>query len=113
MSIETLKIPFKGEFIKEGDTILETVLDITNAGDLTTATIKMQIYNGSIKLIDISNGNGITVNSATQLTIDEVPFANNNFRKGKYLGDFEVTDVNGVRKTYFNVEYTIIENYTK
>lgn len=112
MSISTLKIPFTGEFIKEGDTILETVIDLTNVSDLTTSDIRMQLKDGNTNVIDISNGNGITVNSATQLTIDEVPYANNDLSEGVYLGDIEITDASGTRKTYFNIEYTIIKEYT-
>ena len=113
MSIQTLKIPFTGEFIKEGDTILETVLDITNAGDLTTAnSIIMQIKDGSSNVIDVSVGSGLTVMSATRVVIDEVPFANNNLRDGCFLGDFQIT-IGGIKKTYMNVEYNIIKDYAK
>ena len=113
MSVQILKIPFEGEFIKEGDTIGETVLDITDAGDLLTSNVKMQLYDKSRRVIDIGNGNGITVNTSTRLTIDEVPFSDNNLSEGVYVGDFEITDSSGIRKKYFNIEYTIVKGYTK
>ena len=118
MSIQTLKIPIQSTtvkpFIKQGDTISKITMTFTEAGlDLTTSTIKMQIYNGSIKIIDISNGNGITVNSSTVLEINEVSASNNNLPVGCFLGDFEITDSAGNKKTYFNVQYNIIKQYTR
>ena len=118
MSIETLKIPIQSStvqpFIKQGDTIGKVTITITELGiDLTTSTIKMQIYDGSTKVIDVTNGSGITVLSANVLEIDEVSASNNNLPVGTFKGDFEVTQADGERKTYFNVEYTIIKQYTK
>ena len=62
MSIPVLKIPTKG-YIKQGDTISKKTVTFGGdySGNLTTATIKMQIYNGNTKIIDITNGSGITV----------------------------------------------------
>ena len=118
MSIDTLKIPIQSStvqpFIKQGDTIGKITMTFTELGlDLTTAIIKMQIYNGSTKVIDVTNGSGITVLSATILEIDEVDASDNNLPVGCFLGDFEITQADGERKTYFNVEYTILKQYTK
>ena len=115
MSIPTLQIPTAG-YIKQGDTISKKTITFGGdyAGDLTTASIKMWIKNGSNRVIDISNGNGITVISSSVCEIDEVPAANNNLPIGcSLIGDFEVTEADGTRTTYFNVQYTIIEQYTK
>ena len=111
MSIKTIKFPVKG-FIKQGDTVPAYRITFSNdyTGDFTTATIKMQVYNGNTRIIDISNGNGMTVLSSNSLEIDEIQ--NNDFPHGTFIGDFEVTEADGERTTYFNVQYTIIKQYT-
>lgn len=111
MSIKTLKIPFQDEYIVQGDTIAKTAIEILETDlDLTTATIKMQVYKGSTPFIDIENGNGITVIDAENLEIDQV--LENNYPPGTYEGDLEIKDSNGVRFTYFRVEYTILKQLT-
>jgi hypothetical protein len=113
--IPTLQIPTAG-YIKQGDTISKKVITFGGDydGDLTTATIKMQVYNGSQRVIDISNGNGITVISSTVCEIDEVPASENNLPYDvALLGDLEVTEADGVKTTYFNVQYNIIRQHTK
>lgn len=114
MSITTLKIPFEGEYIVKGDTISKSSFEVIETGlDLTTSTIKMQLYDGNIKYIDISNGSGITIIDSENFEIDEVADVDNNLPIGVLLGDLEITDVNGVRFTYTRVEYTILKEYTK
>jgi len=114
MSITILKIPFEGEYIVQGDTISKTSFAFTNEDiDLTTATIKMQIFNGDIKIIDISNSSGITIVDADNFYIDEVDATSNNLPYGSFLGDLKITDVNGKRHTYTRVEYTILKQYTR
>jgi hypothetical protein len=112
--IPLLKIPTKG-YIKQGDTISKKTLTFGGdyAGDLTTATIKMQVYNGSTKIIDITNGSGITVLSSNVFEIDEVSAVNNNLPIGCFIGDLQITEDDGNVTTYFNVQYTIIKEYTK
>ena len=118
MAIETIEFPARG-YIKQGDTIPKKIFTFSgddSAGiDLTAegVSIKMQIYNRSEKIIDVSVGNGITIVSAKVFEIDAVSADDNNLPYGKFLGDLEVTDANGVRITYFNVQYTIIKQYTK
>jgi len=111
MCIPILKIPVKG-FIKQGDTIPKVTVKFSDGynGNLTTAVVKMQIYNGNTKIIDVESGNGITVRDETSFDIDEID--NNTLPVGSFLGDLEVTESNGDRTTYFNVEYTIIKQYT-
>lgn len=119
MSIETLKIPIQSStvkpYIKQGDTIPKITFTFSDADDvdLTTSTIKMQIYNGSQRIINITNDSGITVVSSKVFEIDEVSAENNDLPTGTHLGDLEITDSNGIRFTYMNVEYTIIKQYTK
>lgn len=117
MSVPTIKIPNVSggcnAFIKQGDTINEIVLEFDTGVDLTTSTIKMQVFNGSNKVYDVSNGNGITVNSALKMTIDEVSASDNNFPVGNSIGDLQITDVNGKVNTYCNFEYKISEEYTR
>lgn len=112
--IPLLKIPTAG-YIKQGDTISKKTLTFGGdySGDLTTATIKMQVYNGSNKVIDITNGSGITVLSDTVFEIDEVSAVNNNLPIGCFIGDLQITEADGNVTTYFNVQYTIIKEYTK
>lgn len=119
MAIQTLNIPISTPenptYIKEGDTIAKVTLTFADDDniDLTTSTIKMQVYDGQSKIIDITNGSGITVVSDKIFEIDEISASNNNFIAGGFKGDLEITDTNGVRFTYFNVEYTILKQYTK
>ena len=114
MSIKVINIPFTGEYIVQGDTISKTSFNIIEDGlDLTTCSIKMQIYSANTKIIDISDGNGITIIDANNFEIDEVAKENNNLPIGRFEGDLEITDANGVRFTYFRVIYTIIKQYTR
>lgn len=109
--IPLLKTPSCG-YIKQGDTIPKRTIKFLDGytGDFTTATIKMQIYQGNDPIINISNGSGITVISSTELEIDEV--LNNDLPAGVFIGDFQVTEVDGKTTTYFNNQYTILKQYT-
>tara|TARA_R110002020_G_scaffold334555_4_gene549828 strand:+ start:4282 stop:4620 length:339 start_codon:yes stop_codon:yes gene_type:complete len=111
MSIPILKIPIEG-FIKKGDTIPKIRISFSDdyIGNFETSTIKMQVYNGNEKIIDVSNGNGITVIDSSTLDIDKIQ--SNDFPIGNFKGDFEVTESNGDKTTYFNIEYTVIKQYT-
>lgn len=99
--------------IVQGDTIPEVLISAPEFPDLTTSTIKMQLYSGNKKVLDIQNGSGITVDSSTQFTIDEIPGSENNFPEGKIEGDVEITDSNGFVKTYFRIAYIISKQFTK
>lgn len=112
--IEILRIPFRGEFIMEGDTILKTVFRATanEFPDLTASSIKLQLYFNKSKVLDLSNGNGITIDSATQFTIDQLDADDNNLPAGVSRGDLEITDGNGVKKTYYIIEYEILKQST-
>lgn len=113
--IETIRIPFDGEFIMEGDTILPTVFTATSSEfpDLTSSTVKLQLYYHGNKVLDLYNGNGITIDSATQFTLDQLEADENNLPSGVSRGDLEITDGNGVRKTYYIIEYKILKQSTK
>lgn len=114
MSITLLKIPFEGEYIAQGDTISKTSFEVVEDGlDLTEATIKMQIYNGSQIVIDVENGSGITVIDSTHFEIDQVEAEDNNLPVGCFRGDLEITDSNDVTFTYTRVEYSVIKAYTR
>lgn len=113
-SMAILRIPFEDEIIVQGDTILETSLNFDEEGiDLRFSTIKMQLFFNNCKVLDISNDLGITILDAKNCTIDKVLKENNNLPVGTSIGDFEITDSNGDRLTYFRVEYTITQQYTK
>ena len=123
MAVETINIPIQSStvkpFIKQGDTIDAYEIDIIEAGlDLTTCEIKMQLYNNSRMVMDISTGNGITILSATTFQIDTYNAAQNNLPEGVSTGDLEVTlpavgALPPVRTTYFNMAYTITKQYTR
>ena len=119
--IPLLKIPTKG-YIKQSDTISKKTLVFGGdwSGDFTSNhIIKMQIYNGSTKIIDIDStgGNGITIIDANTFEIDEV--VQNNLPIGCFIGDLQIEEYNDFAfdpinvTTYFNVQYTVIREYTK
>ena len=110
MSIKILPIPFDGEYIVQGDTISKTSFKFIDEDiDLTASNIKMVIKDGNTKIINVSNGNGITVIDADSFEIDEVPFEENNLPSGSFTGDLEITDENDKRLTYMRVKYTILK----
>ena len=115
--MEYLVIPIQKSdtktYIFEGDTIHQIVISGDEFPVLTTSTIKMQLYRNNKLYFDVSNGNGITVDSATQFTINKVEAVDNPFNEGEYEGDLEITDVDGVKTTYFRVRYIIQKEYTK
>jgi hypothetical protein len=119
MSIQTLKIPIQSAdvkpYIKQGDTIPKITLAFDAGIDLTAVgvSIKMQLYKGNQRVFSIENGSGITIINALTFEIDEVAKENNTFPEGSLIGDLEVTDTDGKRFTYFNVEYTIIKEFTR
>jgi len=91
MGIETLQIPPEDSFIKEGDTIPEIpfVFAPTDDIDLTGAEIKMQLYLGSIKVLDIETGNGITLVGSKAFNFDKIEAVDNNLPAGLLKGDLE------------------------
>ena len=114
MSIPILKIPFTGEYIVQGDTIDKTSFQFIEEGiNIATSTVKMQIYDGAIKIIDIVNGSGITIIDSNNFEIDQVIATNNNLPVGCFQGDLEITTASGVRFTYMRVQYNILKQYTK
>ncbi len=118
MSVKIINIPLQSETvkpcIKQGDTISKwsATFGASDGIDLTGATIRMQIYWNSRKVIDVSNGNGITIDNPLKLTIDERPHTETTLPVGVGKGDLEITDSNGKRMTIVDVNYTIIEEYT-
>ena len=115
--METLNTPLSNTAIIQGDTIPEILFEFDPTDNinllLPNVQIKMQIYLINNKIIDISNGNGITILTDKSFRIDEVSKENNNFPIGKHLGDLEITDTNGKRFTYFRVQYNIEKQYTR
>ena len=118
--IPLLKIPTAG-YIKQGDTISKKTITFGGDwdGDFTTLTIiRMQVYNGNTKIIDIySPSMGITIIDANTFEIDEV--VSNDFPVGCFVGDLQVEEYTTFAfdpiniTTYFNVQYNIVEEYTK
>ena len=123
--IKTVKFPIQAPggcnaFIKVGDTIPKKVMNIVVDGwDMQTSIIRMRLFATSFtnlgscevktKVMDVTNGSGITVISETQIEIDEISAENNKLPAGTFKGDFKITNALGVTKTFFNVEYTIID----
>ena len=115
--MEILNIPIGNTQIIQGDTIPEILFefDPTDNIDLSlpNVSIKMQVYNSSNKILDVQNGNGITILTNKSFKINEISKENNNFPTGSHLGDLEITDTNGKRFTYFRVKLNIDKQYTK
>lgn len=115
--METLNIPIGNTQIIQGDTIPEILFEFDPTDNinlsLPNVSIKMQIYNSSNKILDIQNGNGITILTNKSFKINEISKENNNFPTGSHLGDLEITDTNGKRFTYFRVKLNIDKQYTK
>jgi hypothetical protein len=119
MSIDTLKIPFptatKGIYIKQGDTIPAYTWTFTKPldFDLTGAVIKMRLYSGNQVVMDIgSDTSGITITDTKSFSIDKVPSNENNLPAGCLIGDLQIQLANDDLKTYANVEYNILKQYT-
>ena len=113
--LATVNIPIGDTILKQGDTIKEIDFSfaVTDTIDLTSATIRMQLYLNNSKKLDISNGNGITIIDSKNFKIDEIDYASNNLPYGVLNGDLEITDSDGVRLTYFDIIYTITKDFTK
>lgn len=79
--------------------------------DLQTATIQVQVRKrkGGDILLDISTGDGITVDANNQWTIN----APLNFQAGKHYWDFQVTQQNGQVDTYYAGTFRLIDDVTK
>lgn len=121
MSIPVLKIPIVG-FIKQGDTIPKITVSLGDdfEDDLTSLHIvRMQVYDGNDAVINISSApsGGITIIDANTFEIDEV--VQNDLPIGTLKGDLQIEKYTEFGfdpiniTTYFNVEYTIIKDYTK
>ena len=116
--IETLNIPIGNAEIIQGDTISEILFEFDSLDniDLTlpNVIIKVQIYNQNDKIIDLVNGQGITILTSKSFKIDEISKEDSsNLPFGSFIGDLEITDTNGKRFTYFRIKYTIQKQYTK
>ena len=118
MSLETLKIPAQSADYKpcivQGDTIDEITFSfaVSDTIDLTGATIKMQVYQGSHPFIDIETGSGITIVDSKNFKIDKVLAVDNTYPVGSFLGDLEITLASGDKKTYAKIEYTVTKQHT-
>ena len=116
--MEILNIPLGDSNIVQGDTIPEILFQFDNTLGINLQAvgviIKMQVYNQSNKIIDISNGNGITILTTNSFKINEVTKTISSLLPhGSFIGDLEITDSSGKRFTYFRVKYTIQKQYTK
>ena len=117
MSCAKINIPLNNTYcITQGDTINKITITFSDDEDIDLTAegvvIKMQIYNGSQRIINVINGDGITIVSERVFEIDKVEKEDNNLPFGTFIGDLEITDGNGDRFTYFKVQYTISKQYT-
>ena len=120
MGIETVRIPIQSStvkpYIKQGDTIPKIVFTFDSGDDvnITGSAIAMKLFsNNRNEIFSITVGSGITIINNKEFEIDEVAKEDNDFPFGKLLGDLEITETNSKRTTYFNIEYTILEQFTK
>lgn len=112
---QVIKIPFEkpGEnyLIYQYDTIEEITgsFDETDLIDLTGATIKLIVFNGRNKILDLTseNNGGITIIDNKNFVIDEIPKEQNNLPYGVFNGYFIIIYPNTKKKTLFEVIYTI------
>lgn len=107
-----LKLPFKDTYIVQGNTISKTIFRLSDNPlglDFNNDLVEICIKNGNQKIIDISTGDGITVISATEFEIDEVPATENNLPYGTFIGDFNVIKDGDIenKMTYMHIGYTI------
>lgn len=121
-TVQTIVIPIASAtvkpYIKQGDTIPEWTVSAPDWGfDLTATgiTINLQLFfNRTQQVASYSVGSGITITNATTFVIDEV--LANNFPAGTLTGDCQISWLDGAErltKTFFNVEYIIIKEFTK
>jgi len=115
---EILNIPIQTDtykpVISERTTIPQITLTITGLGiDLLTSDIFMQVKDGSKVLIDITNGNGITVDSSTVMKIDQVSATDNPFKEGCFKGDMLIRDNVSEITKLFIVKYTVEATTTR
>lgn len=120
-NIPTLAIPIQNgvnkTYIKQGDTIDDIVFTFTNLGfNLTDVgvQINMQLYRGTQRVVNLSVGSGITINSATAFQIDKV--LANNYPDGILFGDIQLRWLDGGELqtwTFCNVQYTITKEFTR
>ena len=113
--IQTINIPTDSRYVlKLGDTIPEILFnfEVTDAIDLTGATIRMQLYLNGKKKLDLDSTAGITIVDSKNFKIDEIPYEENHLPYGKLKGDLEITLADGKRVTYADVSYTITKHYT-
>lgn len=110
-----IRIPFEkpGEnyHIYQYDTIEEITggFDDTDPINLTGATIKLIIFDGRNKILNLTseNNGGITIIDNKNFVIDEIPKEENNLPFGVFHGYFIITYANSKRKTLFEVIYTV------
>jgi len=111
----TVNIPIDcGSKIYQGDTIKEITFSFAADDniDLVGSTIRMQLYLGSSKKLDISSGSGITIVDGKTFKIDQIDYMDNDLPFGVLKGDLEITDIGGVRLTYLDVIYKITKDLT-
>ncbi|NRA92167.1 MAG: hypothetical protein HRU26_05685 [Psychroserpens sp.] len=123
MSIPCLKIPTKG-FRKVGDTFpkIKFVLGGDWSEDLSTLhRVRCQIYNGNSPFINLDSNalGGITIIDSNTFEIDEIPCnVTGDYPVGTFRGDLQIERYTAFGqepvevKTYFNIEYTTIKEYT-
>ena len=98
--------------IVQGDTIPKFIFQIDI--DIAGATIKMQLYNESYKVLDVGTDiGGITINNLNQFQIDTIPKEENYLPVGELVGDLEVTFPDNTRSTLFKINMNILKDYTK
>ena len=127
MSITTLNIPITTAeckpFIKQGDTISKISWDLgdTFTGNLVEDLyiIRMQIYDKSIKVINIDSTGalgGITITGAKTFEIDEV--TENDLPIGSFLGDLQIEEYSDFAfdpisvETICNIQYNIVKQFS-
>ena len=79
--------------------------------NLTAATIRMQIYDGTTVVKTITSSSGITVTSAANGEFNITDFIPTT--SGQFVYDLQVTFASGVVKTYFRGNWLVVDDVTQ
>lgn len=84
--------------------------------DLTSYTAKMQVRESTFasnKLLDLSTGSGITLNSSGQVAVTAPSSTTNNLPVGRWIYDFELTSPDNTKTTILQDAFIVSAQVTQ
>ena len=83
--MDTINIPLGNNILKRGDTIKEILFefDVADNIDLTSATIRMQLYFKNSVVFSVDSTSGITIIDSKSFKIDESVYLESEIKKFK------------------------------